>query len=760
MVAGLVVAFVTLLLVLGGTGEVTVRAAPPLKETLVSNVCNPAGAMPSALFLSQAVPTHPLLAGGSVQASFEFEVPNFTAGANGTEVAVPTVLALFPLASGSDLSITLPAVNLSVTGAGWSNPTPTTRSATSAVGLTFNATVGPQLLTEGWLPGDPRADAVQAGAPYGNLTLAFRWQWSMTEPNGTDYSSAWSTPSRSAMAPFLPSIFYPAELVSSLGASAPVWVGGNFTVDLAGFVAGRAFDLTWSDSSGHIVAQGLQTIAASATRALASLPLATAGHQLTPGTYVFRVADSCGALVQDLWVTAAFSTSASVQLEIAPTTCGTIILNATVYHNGAVPSYRPSPASYSLTSTGCTGYAFTGWSETGGLLPGSQWARNTRVFVSWNGTLSAGWGPGYDVTFQESGVQTGKNWSVTIHGSTVQAVAPNPVTFFLANGTYPYYVGNGTGYSLAGAASSGSVQVLGSTMTVPLTLATDIQHVVVVVMENSNLYPTLSYAHYMDYLWTKYARATWFYGACHESKPEYLAMTSGRPFTCASIPVENVTNLGDLFEAKGLSWGSYFESMNTSCDTVSSPLYFAHHDPFIWYSDVLSNTTRCNTHVVNSRAFNASAANGTLPTYSLYVPNTDDDCEVTLLPTCDAWLKSFLTPLLNSTHPAVQALVAHTAFVVVFDEAETNLGYSTGGIGNSWCLNTTGQALSVCGGHTYLSVISPFSINRSYALNATDYNLESTIEWLFGLGSDGGYDGTSNFPSMNSLFSFPQNGGF
>ncbi|HKS59821.1 MAG TPA: hypothetical protein VJS68_03480, partial [Thermoplasmata archaeon] len=125
---------------------------------------------------------------------------------------------------------------------------------------------------------------------------------------------------------------------------------------------------------------------------------------------------------------------------------------------------------------------------------------------------------------------------------------------------------------------------------------------------------------------------------------------------------------------------------------------------------------------------------------------------------CDSWLKGFLSPMLNSTSSTVQHLMAHTAFFVVYDEGSTNLGYSVGGIVNNWCKNTTGRQLTVCGGHVYLAAISPFSLGKIYVGNATDYNLESTVEWLFGLGGDGGYDGTANFPAMTGLFSFAHNG--
>jgi hypothetical protein len=41
--------------------------------------------------------------------------------------------------------------------------------------------------------------------------------------------------------------------------------------------------------------------------------------------------------------------------------------------------------------------------------------------------------------------------------------------------------------------------------------------------------------------------------------------------------------------------------------------------------------------------------------------------------------------------------------------------------------------------------------------DATDFNLEETVEWLLGVGNDGGYDANSNFPPMQTLF-WPSSG--
>ena len=287
-----------------------------------------------------------------------------------------------------------------------------------------------------------------------------------------------------------------------------------------------------------------------------------------------------------------------------------------------------------------------------------------------------------------------------------------------------------------------------------------VQHVVEIVLENEAASTVLSSAPYQSYLAATYAQATHFYAACHSSYPNYLAMTSGRYFVCGggSVPVENATNLADLLEAANLTWMGYFESMSSPCQVATRGSYDNFHNPFILYQDIRYNTSRCDAHIVNSAAFNSSVANGTLPAFSYYIPNKYDDCAKSNLTVCDNWLRNFLTPILNSTHPAVRKLAASTVFFIVYDEGEALNstyygGYFAGrGYVNPWCQNVTGTALSTCGGQTYAVAISPWSMHAHYTANASDYNLESTVEWLFKLGNDGGWDGTSAFPAMNGLF--------
>ncbi|MEM4067527.1 MAG: hypothetical protein QXV17_11800, partial [Candidatus Micrarchaeaceae archaeon] len=66
----------------------------------------------------------------------------------------------------------------------------------------------------------------------------------------------------------------------------------------------------------------------------------------------------------------------------------------------------------------------------------------------------------YIVTFTESGLPSGTSWSVSMEGTTNNAVAPNSISFNAPNGTYNYTINAVSGY--AASTSSGTVTVNGA----------------------------------------------------------------------------------------------------------------------------------------------------------------------------------------------------------------------------------------------------------------------------------------------------------
>jgi hypothetical protein len=401
--------------------------------------------------------------------------------------------------------------------------------------------------------------------------------------------------------------------------------------------------------------------------------------------------------------------------------------------------------------------------------------------------------PTYRVTFFESGLSSGQVWNVTFNGTTNSTLAPGGNEFVAPNGTYSFSV-SGFPSRYFATPAFGTVRVDGQAVNVTVTFQLWIQHVVVIMLENEERSTVLAQAPYEAYLSAQYGQADYFYATCHSSTSDYMALTSGDTFGCVSTGVVTHANIADVLESQGMSWMAYMESMPSPCTLGTSGTYTGGHNPFVHYSDIRYNAVRCTDHVVNSASFNQSVASGSLPSYSFYTPNTCNDgeiicganasqcpnypsvqnktCESIAVGQIDAWLQGFLTPMLNHTRsaangldyasPAERALMNHTAFFVLYDEGTSQSGYTLPGETTQGCVNQTGGAgpLTACGGRVLMTVVSPFSSDADFTANATTYQVQSTIDWLFALGDgyaspDGGLDGTPDFPSFSSLFTFP-----
>jgi len=130
----------------------------------------------------------------------------------------------------------------------------------------------------------------------------------------------------------------------------------------------------------------------------------------------------------------------------------------------------------------------------------------------------------------------------------------------------------------------------------------------------------------------------------HPSQPNYIAMTSGSTngITSDSSSTINVKNIADLIEAKGLTWKSYQENWPGNCFTgtestdglyfrlvnhfhplyidVMSDILYRKHNPFISYTDIQKNSTRC-AKIVDAPQLSTDISNGQLPTFAWYTVN-------------------------------------------------------------------------------------------------------------------------------------------
>ncbi len=276
---------------------------------------------------------------------------------------------------------------------------------------------------------------------------------------------------------------------------------------------------------------------------------------------------------------------------------------------------------------------------------------------------------------------------------------------------------------------------------------TPVRHVVVIFMENANASWVLADGSYQRYLAQQDAYASQFYAIKHGSNPNYFAATSGNTWT--TLKEYSTVNLADLTAAVGQTWANFEQSMPKPCDAIppsKTAAYNSGHNPFVWYSDVYSPASYCDSHDVGFGPLVSDLQNGTMPNYALVVANQTNDAHnlcagpvgTTTVSCGDAWLRSFLSPILNSSASWVRS----TAFLITYDEANLS--------------DTRGINGSTGGGIVYTAAVGDCATpHLTVSTPYTTFSLLTTTEWLLGLGHTGHHDSWSTYPPIMSLFNNP-----
>jgi hypothetical protein len=195
------------------------------------------------------------------------------------------------------------------------------------------------------------------------------------------------------------------------------------------------------------------------------------------------------------------------------------------------------------------------------------------------------------------------------------------------------------------------------------------EHVVVIVFENKESTSVLGNraAPTFNAYARRYANLTRYYGVTHPSLPNYLALVSGSTHgittDCTSC-VATGKSLADTIEASRRTWKTYAEGLPSPGFTgPSSGRYAKKHDPFAYFPDVADNPNR-RTRIVPLSNLASDLRSGTLPSFSLLVPDlchSMHDCSVRV---GDTWLRRQTPPLLSLPNSVV---------FVVFDEGSTSI---------------------------------------------------------------------------------------
>jgi len=288
-------------------------------------------------------------------------------------------------------------------------------------------------------------------------------------------------------------------------------------------------------------------------------------------------------------------------------------------------------------------------------------------------------------------------------------------------------------------------------------------YIVWIMMENHDLADiSSSSAPYQYNLANSWAQSTNFqYESNAGSLYNYIAATSGsmNGITCDGspnsgcvLPNPGVQNIVDRLAGKSLSWKAYMEGMPTSniCTYGSAAYsdgsgnnYQAHHDPFVYYSDVYNNSTRC------ARVIQAGSSSGAASCTTTMPPGVASNLLNDLQSTTTASNLMWLTPNnYDNTHdctPSVgsaylQAIVPSILSSTVFTTQKAVL------------LITYDEGHDTCCPDPIYTVFAGPQAKTSYSSGANTYNHYSilkTIETNWGLASltsnDGGASGMTEF---------------
>lgn len=222
-------------------------------------------------------------------------------------------------------------------------------------------------------------------------------------------------------------------------------------------------------------------------------------------------------------------------------------------------------------------------------------------------------------------------------------------------------------------------------LVVNATGSSTVDYVVFIVMENHGLSQIIGsrYAPYMNQLANDYSLARKYTAVAHPSLPNYLALLGGSTFGCNGFDSNpnsdsctrgawSSTNLVDRLEAKGLRWKAYMENMTSNCQSRDSGGYIAHHNPFVYFSDIAMNPTRCGRVIPAGAAditllndLNSAATASNLMWLTPNNCNNMHDCSVS---TGDNYLASLVPKILSS--PLFTSQKA--ALFIAFDEGNQN----------------------------------------------------------------------------------------
>jgi hypothetical protein len=285
-----------------------------------------------------------------------------------------------------------------------------------------------------------------------------------------------------------------------------------------------------------------------------------------------------------------------------------------------------------------------------------------------------------------------------------------------------------------------STPVSAATLKAPVSHVPAFDHVFVVMMENTNYEQVIgdtTDAPFINNLANQGTLLDNYSGVYHPSDENYLAIAGGDTFVKGAIYFPNIKvtaqHIGDELEAAGKTWKAYEQGMGTPCNTSNNnDSYYEPDDaPFINFTDISSNPTRCTQHLFDTTQLTTDLQSAaTTPNFSwiaaddYYDGESSGNGSAQSLQVQNGWLQKTLQPIFNSPAWTQQ----RSLLILTWDESASSTGNhvatiligSPGAVQAGYVSNASYNHYSI--GRTIESAlgIAPLTHNDQYAQPIND----------------------------------------
>ncbi|GLQ46383.1 hypothetical protein GCM10007862_14340 [Dyella lipolytica] len=231
-----------------------------------------------------------------------------------------------------------------------------------------------------------------------------------------------------------------------------------------------------------------------------------------------------------------------------------------------------------------------------------------------------------------------------------------------------------------------STPVTASTLQAPASSVPVFDHVFVVMMENTNYSEVIgdtTDAPFINSLTSQGTLLDNYSGVYHPSDENYLAIAGGNTFVQGAIYFPNIkvaaSNIADELEASGKTWKAYEQGMGTPCNiSNNNDSYYEPDDaPFVNFTDVISNPTRCAAHLFDTTQLTTDLTSAaTTPNFAWIAADDYYDGEASgngtanSLQVQNGWLQQTLQPIFNSPAWTQQ----RSLLILTWDESASSTG--------------------------------------------------------------------------------------